>query len=153
MSSNSYVQEESKSKENNKEFSFRWEKQFSYLTIKTVETKLKISNDKLNVESKGKHLGIIKGKCMTKDIALNSIQGIEIKKLITYSDIAFAVVFALAGFFNPAYFLLSALFIWTGINTSIVIKSREGEEIKIPANSKKEAEEFVDYIKEKANIN
>lgn len=131
---------------NPKNYLFKWVKQFSYLTIKTVETKIKIDNLKLNIQSCTYHLGFFKGKIKESELPLNNIKEVQTKKLITYSDIVFAIFFIIIGFINPITFIFAAIFIWTGINTSIVITTKLESTIKIPANSKSDAEEFISYV-------
>lgn len=126
-----------------KEYLFEWIKQFSYLTLKKVETKVNLDHRSMTSETTTYHLGFIKGKTKTLILPLNNIKEVQIKRLVTYSDMAFAGLFIAGGFVNPIYFLLAALFIWTGLNTSIVITTGLATKILIPASSKSEAENFV----------
>lgn len=129
-----------------KEYLFKWVKQFSYLTLKTVETKAVLKESSLNLQSQTFHLGIFKGKPKTINLSLSDIQQVQIKRLINYFDIAFAIMFIIAGFINLLFFLVAAVFLWTGINTSIVIFTKSHGTTKIPSGDKSAANEFVNAI-------
>jgi hypothetical protein len=134
-------------KQEGKKYSFHWTKQLSYLTMKSVETEVDINEESMKIESTSKILGIGKGKKKSWDLKRSAVRSAETKKLINYIDLAFAAVFIIAGFSELIFFAIAALFIWTGINTSIVIETSPlGDTIKIPAANKGEAEDFVKYI-------
>lgn len=139
-------------KQEEKKFQFNWVKQFSYLTIKSVVTEINVNEATMKIQSVSKVLGVGKGKKKSWNKELSEIKSAETKKLVNYIDLAFAAMFIIGGFSNVIYFALAALFLWTGININIVLETTDDETIKIPANSKKEAEEFVSYIIRKGKI-
>ena len=134
-------------KQEEKSYWFHWVKQFSYLTLKSVETEVDVNEESIHIESTSRILGIGKGKKKSWNLKRIAVRSAETKKLINYIDLAFAAAFIIAGFtIGLWYIALAAIFIWTGINTSIVIETTLGDTIKIPASDKGEAEDFVKHI-------
>jgi hypothetical protein len=128
------------------EYSFRWGKQFTFLTLKTSDTKLVVSSTDLKIDMTKFYLGFIKGKNTTLDIPINSISNIYGKTLISLTDLIIPAIYVFGGFFNPLFFLVVPLSIWACINSSIIIATKSNAIIKIPSFNRKDANEFIHYI-------
>jgi hypothetical protein len=131
------------------EYSFRRGKQFSFLTLRTLNTKLSINSISLAIEMERYYLGFIKGKKTTINVPINNITSLDEKTLLSFSDLLVAGVFLLAGIFlNPLFYIIIPISVWACINTNIVISTNSDKDIKIPSFSKKDAKEFVQYFKD-----
>jgi len=130
------------------EFSFRWGKQFAFLILKTMDTKLVVSSTYLVIDMTKYYFGFIKGKKSYIDLPISNINNITSKTLLSFSDLVIAGIYVFGGFFNPLFFLVVPLCIWACINTNIIITTKSNQEIKIPSFNKKDAKEFVYYIQD-----
>jgi hypothetical protein len=129
------------------EYSFRWGKQFNFLTLKTLESKLVVSSTFLTVETDKYYLGFIKGKKSTVNIPISDISHIEIKNLFSLPDLIVALFYFLLGeFLNPLFYLIIPLSVWASCNTNLIITTKSDQVVKIPSFSKKDANDFRNYF-------
>jgi hypothetical protein len=129
------------------EYSFRWGKQFSFLTLRTLNTKLIINNTNLIIHMDKYFLGFIKGKSYELNVPINSIHCLSTKKMLTLTDLVIAGVYAICGFFiHPLFFLAVPLSIWACMNINIILNTKTDKKIKIPSFSTKETKEFINFF-------
>lgn len=134
---------------NPKAFEFIWTKDFSYLTINKVITKLLLQEDSLVGEAKSYILGIIPRKPRKISLPLSNISKVEVKKKYNIWDILFGIVFLAVGFASPIFFLVAALFFWCARAKSIVITTNISTQVEILSNSSSAAQEFIDFLNSK----
>lgn len=129
------------------EYIFRWGKRFTFLTVRTLNSKLEVINGLVKIDMERYYLGFIKGTRKSFQIPANNIQNIEIKTSVYLLDLLMPVLYVLAGIFlNPLFLIIVPLSVWACFNTYIIIYTEENKKIKFPSFSKKEAAEFVYYI-------
>lgn len=127
-------------------FDFTWTKDFSYLTISRVLSKISVERNSLNGEIKKYFLGIIPTKTRDINIPLKNILKLEIKKKINLWDLLFGILFVFVGVANPLFFIVALIFFWSARTTGIVITTKLQSTVEIPTNSNADAENFMDYV-------
>jgi hypothetical protein len=128
------------------EFSIRWGKQFTFLSLRTYDTKLIVHDGLLTIETDRYYLGLFKGKKTTLNIPLNSLVNAETKVTLSFSDLVIAGIYVFAGFFNYLFFLLVPLSVLACFNTGIIITTNTDKVITIPSYNKKDAKNFINFI-------
>lgn len=132
-----------------KEHSFYWGKQFGFLTLTTSNSKLEIINLTLKIEIEKIYFGFIKGRKITYEIPINTIDNMQVKTKMSPTAIMASAIFFLAGIFlTPFLFLLVPVSVYACINSNVIIATKKNEVYKIPSSNKKDAKEFIQYFYE-----
>ena len=127
-------------------FDFTWTKDFSYLTISRVLSKISVDSDSLNGEIKKYFLGIIPTKTRDINIPLKNIMKLEMKKKTNIWDVLFGILFVFVGVANPLFLIVAAIFFWSARTTGVVITTKFQNTVEIPTNSNEDAENFMDFV-------
>lgn len=130
------------------EYSFRWGKQFRFLTLRTLNSKVVIRNNSILIEINKYYFGFIKGNKSTIQLPIREISNLETKYTLSICDLVVAGVYALGGIINPLFFLIVPLCVWACFNSNLIITTISDDDIRIPSFSKKDAKRFINYYNE-----
>lgn len=76
------------------------------------------------------------------------IASIKIVRTFDKSDTFFSIIFAILGFFNPLFFILTIIFFWVGMGKNIQITKSNGATISIPGENSKSCSELSESLME-----
>lgn len=135
------------SHKNIKEFTFRWGKQFTFLTLRTLNSKIELCDGLVTIRMKKRFLGFINGGLKTFRIPADSILQVSLKRFLFLPDLLMPALYGIAGFLlNPLFFIIVPLSLWACLNSYVIIHTKDGKLFRIPCFNKYEAEEFILYI-------
>lgn len=144
------IDDESKINDNTtsqiKQFKFIRHKSLGKLDLSHIISEITLTNSILELNQQKILLYFFKKKPIKTTHNISEIISARIKKTLDMSDAAFSIIFALIGFFNPAFFILAAILLWVGVGRKIELKKSNGETIIIPAENKKYCIELVEYL-------
>lgn len=126
------------------EFSFEKGKMIGNIVYRRTVTEATVSGDRIAISQSVKKI-FRKERTETWERDRSRILSAELKTSFDIWDLIYAIIFVALGFVNPLFFLLTALFLFTGYTKSVIIKCDDGSSFKIPVRilQKGEAEKFA----------
>lgn len=120
-----------------KQFHFIRHKSLGRGNISYISSDVAIANAVLTLKQQKIILYFFKRKPIETVHNIMDIASIRIVRTFDISDTIFSIIFALLGFYRPAFFIVAILFLWVSIGKKIELKMTNNSTISIPAENYK----------------
>ena len=138
-----------KTEDGHKKINFYKKKMLGYCVYKQVYTEVEISDYAMHISQKLNRI-FRKPREIKEYISLTDIDNISIQTKMDFWDTLYGAIFVIFGFFHPLWFLIAAVFFFSGYGKTIRIKKRDGGEFLIPTDAKPddEVQQIMSFIKQ-----
>lgn len=139
-------------KEEGQEFEFLVQKSFGNITLNYTQANISLFSDHFTLHKHKIYFPNIKGKPEDYYVSWNEVVNITCKKNIETGDLIFAIISAILGFFNPILFLVTAVFIWSGLQRLFVVNLRNGNKVTFGKKYGDDEVQFMERFNEIWNL-